>query len=80
MEPSYSGTTPLISACFYGTTNVVKFLVENGADVTAGPSLVGYTPIIAAAQKHRGEIVKFLLRQGADPFVYTKVGRYTSLC
>ena len=80
MKPSRNGSTPLTRACSYGFMNVVEFLIGNGADVNPEPDQDGYTPIIAAARRRRHEVVKFLLIQGADPFVYTKVGRCTSLC
>ncbi|KAK0732057.1 ankyrin repeat-containing domain protein [Lasiosphaeris hirsuta] len=46
--------------------DLVKMLVENGADVGAkGPE--GYSALHAAVSKGSKEIVNLLLRYGADP-------------
>jgi len=67
--PGKYGAKPLEYACWYnGDINLVKFLVEHGADVS-GLSLK------RACQKNKLEVVEFLLQNGARSFV-NMTGRY----
>ncbi len=59
----YSGRTPLHDAACSGTIHVVKFLVENGADINAKTKL-GNTPLYFA--KTRLDISDFLVENGAE--------------
>jgi ankyrin repeat protein len=63
-DTTYGGTA-LIWAAQKGHMEVVKFLLERGADVHA-KAVNGATALIIAAQNDRTGIVKLLLEKGAD--------------
>ena len=68
------GETPLMLACQVNKYDVVKLLLENGADVNAVDHY-GKTPLVYVIHKNdyksdeavQAEIVKLLLEYGADP-------------
>ena len=65
------GTTALFYACDHGHLDVVKVLLDKGADLTIKDSFYGFTPLMLAvspAQKRRPEhteIAKLLIAKGA---------------
>ena len=59
-------TTGLMRAVRYGYADIVKLLLEHGADVNAA-RLDGQTALHGAACYGRGDIVKLLLDNGANP-------------
>jgi len=59
------GTTPLHIAAGHGHFDIVKILVENGANVNA-KDLMGFTPLHSAIMGNHLAIVKFLIENGAD--------------
>lgn len=65
-------------ASHYGNANIVKLLLENGADVGSSTDL-GYTPLHQAAQQGHTLIINILLKSKADPNVQTKVRSYRIL-
>lgn len=69
-----SGNTALFLAAYRGRMDVVKLLVEHGADVNAkddGDS----TPLQDAAWSGQTEVVRYLLEQGAEPDAKDGFGR-----
>ncbi len=62
------GWTPLHGASKSGNLELVKFLIEEGADVNA-PDEVGMTPLHLAAKHGHSEVVKLLIQKKADPHV-----------
>ncbi len=62
-DPKY-GSTPLIYAAQAGHTDVVKLLLDNGADINAKTKL-GQTALIQASLAGDADIVKLLLDRGA---------------
>jgi ankyrin repeat protein len=60
------GSTPLHAACFDGHEQVVKELVEHGADIEAADIINGRTPLIWASSKGYSQVVKELMEHGAD--------------
>jgi uncharacterized protein len=69
-----TGYNALTGAVTGGHTEIVVWLLENGADPNYryGP---GYTPLLAAAANAHGDIVKALLRHGADLLARTNDGK-----
>jgi len=56
--------SPLIAAIDKGHINIVKWLIENGADVNM-PIYNNITPIYSAALNNEPEIIELLLKNGA---------------
>jgi ankyrin repeat protein len=56
----------LWKAAFAGHTEVVKFLLEKGAEVNAKGTIGGTTALMVASQNGHAEVVKVLLEKGAD--------------
>ena len=65
---------PLYHAVNNGNLEIVKLLVENGADVNV-KNVVGQTPLHEAARCGYFEIVKYLIDKGADINAYDCVER-----
>jgi ankyrin repeat protein len=62
------GHTPLGLACFFGHQDIVRLLLEKGADVNAASkNAQRVAPLHAATARQDAEIVEALLRAGADP-------------
>jgi len=59
-----SGSTPLMMAVNRNSMKVVRFLVENGADVNAAAA-DGSTTLAAAKKKNAQDIVEYLQQHGA---------------
>ena len=63
----YPLLTPLWRAANKGKIDVVKLLVELGADVNSTASDTGSTPLYGACDKYRNmDVIKFLVSHGAD--------------
>ena len=60
-----SGMTALMLACLSGRTDVVKLLLEEGADVDKATA-DGWTPLIIACRNGHTDVVKVLVKEGAD--------------
>ncbi|MBE6740021.1 MAG: hypothetical protein E7565_06870 [Ruminococcaceae bacterium] len=61
--------TPLMTACENGNKEIVKLLIERGADVNKTDTVINFHPIDAAIQttnSNRYEIVLYLISKGAD--------------
>lgn len=58
------GVTPLIAAAENGSLEVVRLLVDAGADVNR-PDSSGFTPLMGAARAGHAKMVEFLLERGA---------------
>ena len=74
-EYAPDGFTPLGLACYFGQTEVARFLVLKGADVNL-PSNNGFhvAPIHSAAAGNYTEIVRLLVNNGADVNVKQQAG------
>jgi ankyrin repeat protein len=74
LEPSLisvrdsDGSTPLHCACWKGNDDVVKLLLESGADVNAENNNEhwGTTPLHAAAHANQKKVAEMLIARGAD--------------
>ena len=58
--------TPLFVHAGRGNYEICRYLIENGADVSA-EDYEGKTPLFNAADKGHADIVRLLLESGADP-------------
>jgi ankyrin repeat protein len=67
--------TPLQSAAYHGYANVVKLLIDAGADVDAAETRYGFTPLARAARNGHVQVIKLLLDAGADRHVVLSDGR-----
>jgi ankyrin repeat protein len=61
------GRTPLLEAVWADRADLVRMLIERGADVTARHSDGGSTPLDYAALRGNNNIASLLLRAGARP-------------
>jgi len=75
--PENIGGTPLMYAAYIGNIEVIKLLIEKGADVNARNNHNG-TALMLAAQRGDLVLVKLLIEKGADPRVRHASG-YTAL-
>ena len=71
-EPTL-GSSPLISACVFGKSEVAKLLIEAGADVNLQNN-EGSTALHSAAFLCRMDIVEILLENGADKELLNNYG------
>ncbi|HMK06301.1 MAG TPA: ankyrin repeat domain-containing protein [Flavobacterium sp.] len=71
-----SGKTPLAMAIQKGELDLVKKMVEYGADVNE--KSMGMTPLMVAARYNKVEIIKFLLANGAHTYIKDEKG-FTAL-
>ncbi|HUT54949.1 MAG TPA: ankyrin repeat domain-containing protein [bacterium] len=62
---SYLSLAPLAGACYGGQFEMVKFLLNNGAEVDAR-SEGGSTPLVEAVARNSVEIAGYLVDHGAD--------------
>jgi len=67
----------LIDASFYGYLDIVKILIEAGADVNT-KNFFGYTPLLWASIYNHKEVVNLLIEAGADINAKNNYG-YTAL-
>ena len=69
-----SGYNALTGAVASGHTEIVKWLLQNGANPNHRYG-AGYSPLLSAAANGHLEIVKLLLAHGADPHATTNDGK-----
>ena len=72
--------SPLQTACIYGNYEIVKLLVQNGADVNYQDRFIKETPLISISNKFKSDkndilIAKYLLEHGANKNVKDWVGK-----
>jgi len=73
-----SGQTPLMGAVLRGKVGIVRYLLDNEADVTIGEKQ-GYTPPHGAAFQGRADVMQMLIDHGIDVNVPHEVDGYTPL-
>ncbi|KAL1394891.1 hypothetical protein pipiens_011628 [Culex pipiens pipiens] len=73
------GLTPLMLASFARQTNMVKLLLDRGANVNLGTYVDGYMPMHCAAQKNCPEMIRLFAKKGADVNCLAKSMGYTPL-
>jgi len=73
-EQGRFGSSALYSACNFNRLNVVRFLLENGADVNIADNK-GTTPLMLASDNCNINLVRLLLDNGADIHMTDDRGR-----
>ncbi len=68
-----SGNTPLIAACVNGNMNIVRELLEYGADVNAVNN-ENESSLLAAAKNGQLEVIDYLIDHNADINIKDRVG------
>ena len=63
---THDGGTPLCRAAHQEHLEVIRFLVESGANKDQGMTLFGVTPLLMAACQGHLEVVRFLVESGAN--------------
>ncbi|KAK9239067.1 hypothetical protein V1525DRAFT_399073 [Lipomyces kononenkoae] len=72
--PDEEGTCGLIYAACFGHADVVRELVNNGADIDQQDKFK-WSPLMWATTNNHAKIVRFLLENGASPDVKSATGR-----
>ncbi|MEE2898421.1 MAG: ankyrin repeat domain-containing protein [Gemmatimonadota bacterium] len=70
--------TPLVDAARRGEVELVRSMLDDGADVNAAQG-DGLTALHASAERGHVEIAKLLIAAGADLDAETRIGHYTPL-
>ncbi len=65
-DTKHNGDTPLEIASYFGNTEIVKCLVENGASINGEGSNSEVGPLANASQGGNTDIVKYLIEKGAN--------------
>jgi len=67
--------SPLQTGCSIGNYEIVKLLVENGANVNYQDKYIKSTPLIDAVNSDEKIIVNYLIEHGADKTKKDKSGK-----
>jgi ankyrin repeat protein len=66
--------TPLVAAIIVKEFDLVRLLVEGGAEIDAPEPRQGDTPLHSALIQGRDDIAQYLLDRGANPDLRNKLG------
>ena len=72
IEIDLNGGTPLVHAVNYQKQEVVKYLIERGANVNVTQG--DYSPLISACERNNLDIAKLLIGAGSDIFFKDSFG------
>jgi ankyrin repeat protein len=78
-EPDKSGDMPLIMAAYQGYTEIVRLLLESGADVSAVDPGMKATALHAAAYAGHADAARLLIEHGVDVDKQGPYNGYTAL-
>src|SRR4029450_8339490 len=70
--------TPLVSAAKWGHVELIRALIEGGADVNR-PNNSGETPLLCAVMEGHEQAAEALLRLGADPNLVPTKRKYDTV-
>lgn len=69
------GKTPLLTCAYYNNkTDLIQYLIENGADIEISDENDN-TPLHFSAIRGSKDIAQFLIKKGAQPYAYNNEGR-----
>ena len=68
------GRTVLFDVCMDGNLELVKILIENGADVNV-KDVLGQTALFNACENGNRELLEYMIKHGADVNVADKEGK-----
>ncbi|MGK4568175.1 ankyrin repeat domain-containing protein [Flavobacterium sp. 3HN19-14] len=71
---SENGHSNLMTACSFGTTEIVQALIKNGAEINHQREVDGITALMLAAFNGELNKVKLLMKNGADKTIKDKNG------
>lgn len=68
-DPNYTfiGQSPLLNATEDNNTEMIKLLLNYGADINIQDKEDGWTPLMVATYEGHVDLVRFLLKNGANP-------------
>lgn len=72
VDEKYFGWIPVLAAAAKGRFEMVKFLVERGANVNYQHPITKFTPVAHAAIDGNNAMVKYLIDHKADPNIKTR--------
>ena len=72
-QPNGEGRRPLHEAAFFGHIDMVRFFIDNGADLNAPIYPFGHTALYLAVQQSHYNIVEYLIKSGAHLGVTDKL-------
>jgi hypothetical protein len=72
-------TPPLYYAASFGLTEVVRYLLDAGADIEAHGGRGGATPLNIASFRGHYDVAKVLLERGADPHAEDHYGPWSAI-
>lgn len=72
------GMSPLQHACYKGNLQMVKYLIDQAADVNQNDHEHGYTALMFAALGGHASVLNLLLEHGANIYAVNSVGRNAS--
>lgn len=74
-----SQTPPIYYAASFGLTEVVRYLLDAGADIEAHGGRGGATPLNIASFRGHYDVAKLLLERGADPLAEDYYGTWSAI-
>lgn len=69
VDEKYFGWIPVLAAAAKGRVEMVKLLVERGANVNYQHPITKFTPLAHAVYDGNNELVEYLLQHKADPSI-----------
>ena len=68
------GETPLYMTAYFGHLAIVKYLVDNGANINLQEPRAGWSPLHMSISEGKTDVVEYLINQGADWNMQTRYG------
>lgn len=76
VQDEINGQTAIMRATLHGWTSIVKYLLQQGADVTIAEK-DGYTPAHGAGFQGRSKIMKLFIEKGVDVLTISETDGFT---